>query len=131
MQTIEIDFEVFKELTLRRKSEEETYNDVLRDLLKLSKDKGKHDTLGSGSPWVSKNVVFPHGTDFRGVYKGQAYFGKVDNGALVINGERFTAPSAAAVSITNNSINGWNFWECKLPGQSKWIKINKLRRGVR
>lgn len=35
MMTIDIDFDVFKELTRRRSSEEVTYNDVIRELLGL------------------------------------------------------------------------------------------------
>ena len=34
--TIEIDFDVFKELTNRRKTENVSYNDVLRELLNLN-----------------------------------------------------------------------------------------------
>ena len=39
MITIEIDFDVYKKLTVRRESEEVSYNDVIRDLLKMSPKK--------------------------------------------------------------------------------------------
>lgn len=131
MQTIEIDFDVFKELTIRRTSEEVTYNDVLRSLLKLGPSKklegeGHVGSEGSQS-WVAKGIVFPHGTEFRSTYKGQVYYGKVENGALVVNGKRFNSPSAAAREITNNSVNGWIFWECKMLGENSWKLMSNVR----
>ncbi len=130
MITIEVDFDVFKELTVRRASESVTENDVIRELLGLNK--AAHETPkpveGSRAAWVCKGVSFPHGTEFRATYKGQLYTGKVENGALIVNGERFTSPSAAAVSITGNPVNGWRFWECLLPSTSRWKIIANLRK---
>ncbi len=133
MATIEVDFEVFKELTARRTSESITENDVIRELLGLNRAAPvapyQPKAVEAGRfPWVGKGVSFPHGTEFRATYKGQLYTGKVENGALVINGERFTSPSAAAVSITGNPVNGWRFWECLLPGTSRWKVIANLRK---
>ena len=93
--------------------------------LKIEKTNKKVDD--SGTPWVSKRVSFPHGTEFRTSYKGQQYFGKVQNGALVVNGKRYSSPSSAAVSITVSPVNGWRFWECMLPGATKWKTIATLR----
>ena len=74
MATIEVDFEVFKELTVRRESESMTENDVIRLLLGLD-DQASETTAGNettgGNPWVCKGVAFPHGTEFRATYKGQ------------------------------------------------------------
>ena len=133
MVTIEVDFEVFKELTARRPSESVTENDVIRDLLGLRKaapaTQERPKSVETGRfPWVCKGVSFPHGTKFRATYKGQLYTGEVENGALVVNGERFTSPSAAAVSITGNPVNGWRFWECLLPGTNRWKLIANLRK---
>ena len=128
MQTIEIDFDVFKELTIRRTSEEITYNDVLRDLLGLGPSKKQEGHVAEESrSWIAKGIVFPHGTEFRCSYKGQVYYGKVENGALVVNGKRFTSPSAAAREITNNSVNGWIFWECKMLGENSWKLMGNVR----
>ena len=133
MSSIQVDFEVFKELTARRTSESVTENDVLRGLLGLNdsspKPISKPETRETqGTPWVNKGVVFPHDTEFRATYKGQQYTGSIDNGALVISGERFSSPSAAAVSITENPVNGWRFWECRLPGTSHWKIIASMRK---
>lgn len=128
MQTIEIDFDVFKEITARRKNEDITPNDVLRELFGLEPRQGPMTQKDQpGKPWVAKGVVFPHGTEFRSSYKGEMYYARVDNGSLVLNSKKFYSPSAAAVSITGNPVNGWIFWECKLPGKQNWQSINTLR----
>jgi hypothetical protein len=131
MHTIDIDFEVFKALTARRASEAISYNDVVRDLLKLEK---KHtappDTLSGSAAgdWVSKGVRFPAGTDFRAPHKGRVFVGRAEGGAMVVNGKSFDSPSAAATSITGNPVNGWTFWECRFPGTSLWQTLKSLRK---
>ncbi|NIR98995.1 MAG: DUF2924 domain-containing protein, partial [Gammaproteobacteria bacterium] len=116
----------------RRTSETVTENDVIRDLLGLDPSafrSSRPKAVETGRfPWVAKGVSFPHGTEFRATYKGQRYSGKVENGALVVNGERFTSPSAAAISITGNPVNGWRFWECLLPRENRWKTIADLRK---
>jgi hypothetical protein len=128
MQTIEIDFDVFKEITMRRKTEDITPNDVLRELFGLEKKQGPTPLKAqSGKPWVVKGVEFPSGTEFRASHKGQMYYARIEDASLILNGKKFPSPSAAAVSITGNPVNGWVFWECKLPGNQNWQSINTLR----
>jgi len=127
---IEVDFDVFKALTLRRPTEETSYNDVLRELLGLSPQ--KRPSQPSQAPghgdWVTKGVHFPSGTEFRATYKGQTVYGKVESGGLIVGNERFYSPSAAAVKITGTPVNGWIFWECRMPGRSSWQMIKTLRK---
>jgi len=128
--TIEIDFEVFKELTNRRATENISYNDVLRELLGLNPSQTpvlSSEVASSTGAWTTKGVTFPVGTEFRANYKGQKILGKVESGALVVNGKRFDSPSSAAVSITGNMVNGWIFWECRLLGKTTWQMIKTLR----
>jgi len=130
MRTIEIDFEVYKALMLRRKSEEVSFNDVLRDLLNLSPStsfKSPVKIERTDRPWMSRGVKFPHGTEFRSTYNGIEYTGQVNNGALVVEGERFDSSSEAAFFITGDEVDGWYFWECKRPGTDSWKGINSLR----
>lgn len=128
MASIQVDFEVFKELTARRTSESMTENDVIRELLGLNKSiKEPIAALLNEQPWVCKGTSFPHGSKFRATYKGQLYTGEVVNGALEANGKRYTSPSAAAVSITGNPVNGWRFWECSLPKSNSWNLIANMR----
>ena len=131
MNTIEVDFDVYKQLTVRRETEDVSYNDVIRELLGLSSSKTVklENTSGSAhSDWVSKGVRFPVGTEFRAHYKGQMRTGRVENGALVVDGIVYESPSAAAGAITGSAVNGWRFWECKLPNKSSWQLIESLRR---
>jgi|SRR5882672_9981008 len=132
MRTIDVDFDVYKALTMRRPTEHVTENDVLREMLRLP-PKGESTVAtngGSSAPgdWVSKGVRFPVGTEFRAHYKGQTYLARVENGALVLNSMPFDTPSAAAMSITKGPVNGWTFWECRLPGQASWQMIKALRK---
>jgi len=66
----------------------------------------------------------------RANYKGQTYLGRVESGALVLGGERFDTPSAAAMSITKNPVNGWTFWECRMPGRASWQMLKTLRKAA-
>lgn len=131
MHTIEVDFDVFKQLTIRRTTEDVSYNDVIRELLGLGQDKAnssKRETDISSNDWIAKGVRFPADTEFRATYKGQVRTGRVEGGALIVDGKRFESPSAAAVAITGSPVNGWRFWECRLPGKPSWQPIENLRR---
>jgi hypothetical protein len=80
-----------------------------------------------GRPWIFDGVAFPNGTEFRGNYKGYFYHGQVSDGALILNGKEFLSPCAAAITITRKEVDGWLFWDCKLPGMSSWIDIYSLK----
>lgn len=131
MHTIEVDFDVFKELTLRRESEKHSYNDVLRHLLKLPPNgTGRTDQKASSATagdWICKGVRFPEGSEFRANYQGRFHYGKVKGGKLIVDGQSASSPSDAARLVTHNSVNGWTFWECRLPNDSRWRHINSLR----
>lgn len=132
MRTIEVDFDVYKAITTRRPTEDVTENDVLRSILGLSPKRGPAATaaqeISDAGDWIVKGIRFPVGTEFRAGYKGQTWLGRVERGALVINGRRFDTPSSAAVFITKSPTNGWTFWECRQPGQPSWQIIKGLRR---
>lgn len=128
--SIDIDFDVYKALTSRLTSPEDTYNDVIRRELGLGSASSAPASNGrseEGEPWIVKGVRFPHGTEFSVEYKGEFYEARVENGALVYDGKRYTSPSAAAMDITGTNVNGWRFWNCKLPGASIWYSIDTIR----
>ena len=131
MQTVEVDFDVFKQLTMRRTTEYVSYNDVLRELLGLgqgSASPSSESAKSSPEDWVAKGVRFPVGTDFRANYKGKVHVARSDGGSLSLNGKQYDSPSAAAMAVTSSPVNGWRFWECRLPGKSSWQLIESLRR---
>jgi hypothetical protein len=148
--SIDIDFDVFKALTNRRATSETTENDVLRELLGLEPAEASNSgsalqpfidsnpatsarlennefRTSTQSAWVWKGVSFPHGTEFRASYSGRYYYANVDDGAIVYNGKSYKSPSSAATAITNTSVNGWNFWECRLPGEKVWVSMRRMR----
>lgn len=129
MNTIEIDFDVYKKLTILRETEEVTYNDVIRRLLDLPQQKQETRQYKTSlkSSLICKGVEFPEGTELKSHYKGRNYRAIVQNGFIILNGEKYKSPSPAAVSITNNSVNGWIFWDCKLPNSNRWITLKSLR----
>lgn len=126
---IEVDFDVWRELTARRQSENDTYSDVIRRLLGQDGEAAQVAAPSqNGKAWYPKGVKVPEGTLFRTTYQGQEHTGRVEDGALVVNGESFRSPSAAGSSITGYSVNGWIFWECQLPGTEKWVTLDSIRR---
>jgi len=142
MMTIEIDFDVYKALTARRSDETISYNDVLRTLLGLSQPAAGLRRLfgfGGGKPedsnaskdtvtaWFYKGILFPVGTGLRAKYKGQVHAARIDRGGIVVGGKRFATPSDAARAVTGTNINGWRFWQCRLPGEATWRRLDALR----
>lgn len=125
-RSIPIDFEVFKALTAELSSPADTYNDVLRRVLGLAKAVRETADADAGA-WTVDGATFPQGTEFRAKYKGQFHTGRVEAGALVVAGKRFTSPSPAAMAITRGNVNGWRFWECRLPGESSWRSVDSFR----
>lgn len=128
MPTIDIDFDVFKALTVRRATELVTYNDVLRQLLGLSGIKGKvGEPPGGAEEWICKGVRFPAGTEFRATYKGGVHYAKIAGGRMIVGGKAVTSPSDAARLVTGNSVNGWTFWQCRFPGEGHWRRLKMLQ----
>jgi hypothetical protein len=137
MASIELDFDVWKELTLLRTSEEDTYSDVIRALLRrnmatevtpLNTKMGLGGLYGRRARGTSNaGIIIPNGTEIKAKYKGKIYIGSVKDNAFVVDGHNYSTFSAAAHSITNTNLNGWYFWECRLPGQSEWKPAWKLR----
>lgn len=132
MHTIEVDFDVFKALTARRAAEHVTYNDVIRELLKLEPRVGPSLTGEADrwpDDWVVKGVRFAEGTQFRAKHNGRMYQARVEKSALVLDGKHYDSPSAAAVSITGYAVNGWNFWEFLSRRTGDWTLMASVRKG--
>jgi hypothetical protein len=129
MPAIDVDFDVFKALTARRATEAITINDVVRALLKLPAigEKSKPAPTSTVDDWPCKGVRFPVGTEFRASYKGKPYAGVIKAGKLFVEGKQAYSPSNAATMITGTNVNGWNFWECKLPGEGRWRTLAAFR----
>jgi putative antitoxin of VapBC-like toxin-antitoxin system len=127
MATIDIDFEVYKELTMRRQSESDSCNDVIRRLLKLNR--APHPNVsGVVSGAIFKGIMFPDGTQFRVNYKGQTHTAEIKKGVWVdAKGITRASPSEAAHAITGTNVNGWRFWHCRRPNDAGWQIMDRLR----
>lgn len=77
---------------------------------------------------VSPRSTLPDGTQLRATYKGQRVMAQVQGGQVVYDGQRYRSPSGAASAVTGTSVNGWIFWEGQLPGESRWVLIDALRK---
>jgi len=118
---------VFKALTVRRETEDVTYNDVLRELLKLSYSKPASPRPAEVGGCSFKNVFLPNGTQLRVIYKGALYQAEIKNGQwLDHEGARRSSPSDAATAITKTQVNGWRFWDVKRPNDPAWRKLVAL-----
>lgn len=83
--------------------------------------------VNDGALVTPDGVMFPEGSAMLAWYKDRPYWGHVVNGMIDIDGERFRSVSAAAVHITKRPTNGWDFWQCRLPGKSEFVRISRLR----
>jgi hypothetical protein len=128
MFTIEIDFQLYRELTYLRQSEEESYADVIRKLLKLPPSPKTAATNPLAKPWISEGVTFPSGTQFRGTRKGKTYTAEVDDGQLIAGGNPCAGLSPAVKAVTGKGENGWRFWEVKRPADPDFIPVDQLRK---
>ena len=126
-KTIEIDFDVFKALTNRLPEEASTYNDVLRDVLKLPPATTPPLVVNHFGGWTWKGVTLPNGTELRANYKGRVYKAAIVESQWVQDGETYTSPSAAGFKITQAGLNGWRFWEAKRPGDTDWRMLDQFR----
>ena len=148
---IEIDFDVFKQLTSLRKTENDSYNNVIRRLLGLpdaferivaalaeqmshSERSGPSDQgriFGLGGNWGAwfNGIFFPEGTQFRATYKGSTYTAKIEEARWVDqNGVSRNSPSDAASAVCKGTnVNGWRFWHALRPGDTDWHRLDELR----
>lgn len=127
---IEIDFDVYKELTARRSNEDHSYNGVLRELLGLAAATSSAPKVSDGggkSGRVIGGRFLPSGTNLRARYKSEAYKASIIGNELVSeDGKKYRTASAAATAITNTNVNGLGFWEVKRPQDTEWKMIKAL-----
>ena len=137
MTQIEIDFDVFKQLTALRGSESETFSDVIRALLagnNIHSFAGAPESQPNSSErdgqkvWTTKGVRFPEETKFRAIYKGVEHHAIVRNGALHVGEISTTSVSKAASTVTGTNVNGWTFWEAQFPGNPRWRPLSSLKK---
>jgi hypothetical protein len=141
--TIEIDFDIHKAIENERRGFDEPPRIALRRLLKLPEERQppriEPKVAQSGRPWREGSVEIPHGSEARMSYQrgSQVFEGRFVDGKLIVQGRDFHTLSSAASALARTkdgsvpSLNGWNYWEVRLPGQDRWIPMKALRRQPR
>jgi hypothetical protein len=127
---IDVTFQTFKALTSLRQHENDSLDDVIGRLLgRSSSGADSTEPAPESSSGLSiGGVFFPDGTCFRARYKGEWYHASVVNGIWTdADGKQRNSPSEAAYHVTKTNVNGWRFWEAKLPGRADWQLLDRLR----
>lgn len=136
LQSIEVDWDIYKMVETERRSFDEPHYVALRRLLRLPAPKAPPEPEAeSGRPWVEDGVEVPHGSLARMEYLrgSQVYEGRFLNGRLVVNGKSYVSLSAAASALamtkdgSKPSLNGWLYWKVKFPGETVWRSLAALR----
>lgn len=136
-RSVEIDFDVHKRIELARESFSETPNAVLRRLLGIdvSQSAPRPPRVDARRAWSGKGVLLPHGTRIRMDYNGRTHEGEIADGSWLVEGERFTSPSAAAGGVARTkdglrtNLDGWLYWRALLPGKEVWLRLSEMREG--
>lgn len=132
-RTIEIDFDVHKLIEEERRGFDDQPIAVLRRLLGLPDKPESPEPKAVGRVWSDVGCVLPHGTLVRMNYGGQLIEGEILDGKWVCGGQSFDTPSAAASALARTkdgnktTLNGWNYWQAKLPGSESWEPIKSFR----
>lgn len=134
-RSVDIDFDVHKRIELARESFSETPNAVLRRLLGLDISTALPREVGSEAmrAWSGKGVMLPHGTRVRMDYNGRTHEGEILDGWWLVEGDRFSSPSAAAGGVARTkdgqrtNLDGWLYWWVLTPGKKAWAKLSEMR----
>ena len=141
MQTkkIDIDIDVYKLIESYRIDLNETENDILKRVLYQNEYPENNsnfikevNTLQNlfinkeGLFW--KGVLLKNGLKLRKLSKDKSYQATVINGRIIYNNQEFFSPSAAGVSASGTSVNGWTFWEYYNEEIDRWELLDNLRK---
>jgi hypothetical protein len=135
-RAIEIDFDIHKRIEGERRNFAESENAILRRLLKLDGVEApvRANSRSGGREWFGEGVTLSHGSNLRMKYNGRLHTGEIDDGEWLVEGSRYSSPSAAAggAALTKKGVktnlDGWKYWQVKRPTDRDWVWISVLRR---
>lgn len=127
MKTIEIDFDVWQQLTTLLRDERDSLNNVLRRVLKLKVQKPGNSFERLPEPFRCKGGIIPIGTQLMSHYEGKRHDAEMTEHGIKYQGKYYNSPSRAATAITKTNVNGWIFWNARLPGDSRWQSLSSIR----
>ena len=121
MAAVDIDFDLFKQLTMLRSSEHESISDVIRKMVEAFTGEERRAVPASSGGVAFRGIHLPDGTKFRATYKGQTHTAEIKNGHWIDeHGVRRSSPSDAARAVTQTNVNGWRFWHARRPGETEY-----------
>jgi hypothetical protein len=140
---MEVDFDIHKKVEGERRSFDEPQFLALRRLLGLPEidlsEISASPVISTGKAWKDGHVEVPHGAEARMTYgRGkQTFEGRFLDGKLVVGDKSFGTLSEAASGLAvtkygdHPSLNGWNYWEVRFPGEATWRSMSTLRQEAR
>lgn len=134
MMTIEIDWDVHRMIEGERRGFDDPPLNALRRLLKIDVDEAV-DVPREGLPWSEDGVVVPHGSEAEMTYQygRQKFTGRFLDGYLVVGDKAYSTLSQAASDLAltkdgkKTNLNGWNYWQVKLPGKKTFQSLGAMR----
>lgn len=122
--------ETYKALTLLLQDDSDSYDAVINRLIQQS-NASPSIHISAPDPqmarWFEYGVELPVNTQLRRRYKGREYLATVQPNGLLLEGKEYPSLSAAAYSITDYNVNGWDFWSYLNSKSGKWESLGKLR----
>ena len=78
--------------------------------------------------WTDHGVSLPDGTQLRMHYHGRMRYAHMHGGRFYVLGKYAYSPSGAAGIIAGgSSLNGWDYWSVRCPGDADWTLLRTLR----
>ena len=125
LMQVDLEFDVWKVLTAKRRDESDTITAVIRRQLGLPERTVRKPL----ECWGSRGGLIPIGSELRAKYDAQMYTARVTHSGIELGKKRFSNPSSAASEITGYPTNGWRWWECRTPGADTWRLLDSVRKG--
>jgi len=123
---IDIDLDVYKAIQQKFISFSDTPNEVLRRVFGLKPADNKPSNREREGLNI-KGVLLKNGLKLRRKYCGKLVEATIEKNHIIYNGKEYNSPSGAARAVTENSVNGWVFWQYYDEKARKWQILSKLR----
>jgi hypothetical protein len=146
MPSIKVSQDLYMALERRREPQDKRMTDLLWRLVEERGIKRTEPTsmeqgwwhVGDAAEGLSgSDITIPNGATLRGRYRGKYFQASVQGGRIVMDGEKYESPSAAARAVLARqrvvgaaaSVNGWRFWEMEYPaGSGQWRRLDSFRK---
>jgi len=137
--TIDIDSDLFQKLQSLAVPLVDSTDSVISKLLDHWEQNHKAEEktgLSAEEEWMTpRGEKFPVGTRLRAHYNGEEFKADVTRSGILVQGETFNSPSAAAIHAKNlanitgasASTNGWKFWEYWDEAEQRWRSIRIIQ----